>query len=121
MSDLLCEVCYRPSPETICSRRCQGLKKLKLSLDKARAQALIMNEVAKLKKDVTICPGKLSKLVVDELNLGCEEERDALSLLRELLFQMRQEGKLRFYQKNVLFPPGKGAMDIRGPFRVRGR
>ncbi len=121
MTERLCEVCYRPSEDSVCSRRCAGLKKLKAGYDQGKAKELILREIASLAKDSTICPGRLSKKVLDELGTEVEEERDALSILRELLFQMRKDGKIRFYQKNVLLPPGKGAADIRGPFRVKGR
>jgi len=50
-----------------------------------------------------------------------KEERDALSLIRETLFAMRDEGLLRFLQKNQVISKGKGPIDIKGPFRVKGR
>jgi hypothetical protein len=119
MDPFLCEVCHRPGPEPICSRRCQGLRKLKSSLNTAEVRRRILEELAKLDKDTSICPGRLAKIVLDSLEINLKEERDALSLLREAVFTMRDEGLLRFFQKNVLVPKGKGPMDLRGPFRLK--
>jgi hypothetical protein len=80
-----------------------------------------LEEVSRLDKAKSICPGRLAKSVLDDLGLVLEEERDALSLLRETLFQLRHEGQLRFFQKNNLVPRGKGPWDIKGPFRVKGK
>lgn len=118
---MLCKICYRPSHELVCSQRCQGLAKVKARIDWVAARRLIMAEIARLDKDASICPGRLSKLVLDQAGFALPEERDALSVLRELLFTLREEGQLRFFQKNVLIPKGKGAMDIRGPIRVKGK
>ena len=119
MDPVLCEVCHRPSSEPICSRRCQGLRKLKSSLNTAEVRRRILEELAKLDKDASICPGRLAKIVLDSFEIHLKEESDALSILREALFTMRDEGLLRFFQKNVLVPKARGAMDLRGPFRVR--
>ena len=121
MDPYLCEVCHRPSPELICSRRCQGLRKLKSLLNTAEVRRRILEELAKLDKDASICPGRLAKVVLHSLGIHLKEERDALSILREALFTMRDEGLLRFFQKNVLVPKGKGPMDIRGPLRLKGK
>jgi hypothetical protein len=121
MDKFLCEVCHRLGPDAICSRRCQGLRKLKLSLDLSDVRQRILDELAKLERDASICPGRLSKTALGALGIAIQEERDALSLLRETLFTMRQEGLLRFYQKNVLVPKAKGPRELKGPFRVKGK
>jgi hypothetical protein len=118
---VLCEVCHRPSSETICSRRCQSLRKLKAKLNINAIRPCLLDELNQLSKEASICPGRLSKMVLDRQGIVLPEERDALSLLREILFTMREEDLLRFYQKNVLIPKGKGPMDIRGPFRVKAK
>lgn len=119
MQSILCKVCYRPGPEVICSRRCHGLNKIKAALDIAEVFPKILEELSQLDKDATICPGRLAKTVLDRLGFQLKEERDALSVLRESLFALREQGRLRFFQKNRLVPKGKGPMDIKGPFRVR--
>ena len=121
MHNFLCEVCHRPGPTPICSRRCQGLRKLKSSLNLTEVRQRIIAEMAKLERDASICPGRLSKTSLGTLGISVQEERDALSLLRETLFTMREEGLLRFYQKNVLVPKAKSPMDLKGPFRVKGK
>lgn len=121
MEAILCEVCYRPGPDLICSRRCQGLVKVKASLKQAEARRCILEEVTKLDKDGSMCPGRLSKTVLDAMGIGLKEERDALSVLREMLFALRAEGHLRFFQKNVLVSKGKGPWEMRGSFRVKRR
>ena len=102
MNTYLCEVCHRPGPTPICSRRCQGLRKLKSSLNTAQVRSRILGEVAKLEKGASICPGRLSKMVLNTEGVGLQEERDALSIMREILFAMREEGSLRFFQKHVV-------------------
>ncbi|MBM4251552.1 MAG: DUF3253 domain-containing protein [Deltaproteobacteria bacterium] len=119
MDIFLCEVCHRPGPEPICSRRCQGLRKLKSSLNTAEVRRRILEQLAKLEKDSSICPGRLAKIVLDSMEIHLKEERDALSILREDLFTMRDEGVLRFFQKNVLVPKARGPLDLRGPFRLK--
>lgn len=121
MDHFLCEVCHRPGPDAICSRRCQGLRKLKLSLNTTAVRQCIFDELAKFERDASLCPGRLSKTALETLGISLQEERDALSLLRETLFTMREEGLLRFYQKNVLVPKAKGPRDLRGPFRIKGK
>ncbi|MBC7531765.1 MAG: DUF3253 domain-containing protein [Oligoflexus sp.] len=117
----ICEVCHRPSPDVVCSRRCGGLAKLKRKLDGSETRRLLLAEVRALEKDSTICPGRLSKRVLDQLGVEVKEERDALSILRETLFLLRQEGEIRFFQKNQLIPKAKGVMEIKGPIRVKGK
>lgn len=87
----------------------------------AALRLCLLDELKQLSSEASICPGRLAKTVLDRQGIVLPEERDALSLLRELLFTMREEGLLRFYQKNVLIPKGKGAMDLRGPFRVKAK
>lgn len=119
MQSILCKVCYRPGPDAICSRRCHGLFKIKVALDSAEVFAKILEELSLLDRNVTICPGRLAKTVLDRMGFSLKEERDALSVLRESLFALREQGRLRFFQKNILVPKGKGPWDVRGPFRVR--
>jgi hypothetical protein len=121
MDTILCQVCYRPGPELICSRRCKGLLKLKSHVHAHEVRRRVLDELAKLPGDASLCPGRLSKLVLDGIGVYLKEERDALSLIRETLFAMRDEGLLRFLQKNQVISKGKGPMDIKGPFRVKGR
>ncbi|MBC7660637.1 MAG: hypothetical protein H7249_13155 [Chitinophagaceae bacterium] len=118
--NLLCEVCYRPTTDPICSRRCQGLLKLKKRLSEDDLRRLVLVEVRKLPKDSSIAPGPLARIVLDELGGGPTEERDAFSLLRKTLFDLRREGGLRFFQKNKLIPKAKGPAEFQGCFEVRG-
>lgn len=119
VQSILCKVCYRPGPEAICSRRCHGLFKIKAALDTAEVFPKILEELSRLDKNATICPGRLAKTVLDGMGFLLREERDALSVLRESLFILREQGRLRFFQKNSLIPKGKGPWEVKGPFRVR--
>ena len=121
MDTFLCEVCHRPGSAPICSRRCQGLRKIKSSLNTVEVRLRILDELAKLDKATSICPGRLAKTVLDSLEIHLTEERDALSILRQTFFSMRDEGLLRLFQKNVLVPKAKGPLDLRGPFRLKGK
>jgi hypothetical protein len=111
----LCRVCGLALPrknadDGICSRRCSGRRRLSAEVQ-ARAEELstaLLAELQKLAKDSTICPGELSQRVLPGPDLP-------LGVLRPLIFQLNDAGRLRLSQKGVTLPWTK----IRGPFRVR--
>lgn len=111
----LCEVCALPLPRNVlegtCSRRCAGLRKLGEAIngpDQAHWRVAISKELATLRPGSTVCPGQLAS----QLLPGIEKP---LSVLRPLLYQMADEGKVVLSQKNLTTPWWK----IRGPFRIR--
>jgi hypothetical protein len=70
----------------------------------------ILVEISTLRKGTSVCPGELSHRVLP----GTEHP---LSLLRPLIFELAESGKLRLSQKGTLLPWWR----IRGPFRVAAR
>ena len=111
----LCQICALPLPRTadnnICSRRCAGLRKLSsevLGPQQTEWRARILQSLSTLKPGTTICPGELS------VNLLSGVEKP-LTVLRPLLYQMAEEGRVVLSQKNVKTHWWK----IRGPFRIR--
>jgi hypothetical protein len=75
----------------------------------------IVAAVAALRPGTTACPGVLGEQMLRAHGFEVDA-RDALLLVRERLLTLRAAGRLRFYQKGVVVPLGKGAP--RGPFRV---
>jgi len=70
----------------------------------------ILVEISALRKGTSVCPGELSHRVLP----GTDQP---LSLLRPLIFELSEAGKLRLSQKGTLLPWWK----ICGPFRVAPR
>ncbi len=111
----LCQICALPLPrkaeDAICSRRCASLRKLSAEIlgpQQTEWRAKIQQALAALKPGTTICPGELS------VNLLPGVEKP-LTVLRPLLYQMAEEGRVVLSQKNIKTPWWK----IRGPFRIR--
>lgn len=112
-----CRICVLPLPRNpdesgICSRKCAGRKaeSERIMEDRDKLKHSILVEVSSLRKGTSICPGELSHRVLP----GTEQP---LSLLRPLIFELAEAGKLRLSQKGTLLPWWK----IRGPFRVAPR
>ncbi len=57
-----------------------------------------------------MCPGALAQRVLPGV-------RDPLTLLRPLLFELQEKGRVALSQKGAVLPWWK----IRGPFRIRAR
>lgn len=112
-----CEVCWLPATETPCSQRCRGLRatKAKVVADRASLIDAIVTGVRKLAPGTTECPGVLAQRILEGRGFRLDA-RDALLCLRELYFELRRAGRVRFFQKGRVVPPGKD--DFRGPFRV---
>lgn len=112
-----CRICLLPLPRGkndngICSRRCAGRKE-ESALVAERSEELksaLLLEISSLRKGTTVCPGELSHRVM----AGTDQP---LSLLRPLIFELAEAGKIRLSQKGVILPWWK----IRGPFRVGHR
>lgn len=112
-----CRICLLPLPRNadesgICSRRCAGRKveSAHVAENREELKQSILVEISALRKGTSVCPGELSHRVLP----GTEQP---LSLLRPLIFELAEAGKLRLSQKGTLLPWWK----IRGPFRVAGR
>ncbi len=112
-----CRVCLLPlprggDPQGICSRRCAGRHKESAELASRRdaLKTAILSALSTLSKDASICPGELSHRVLPGTS-------QPLSILRPLLFELAEDGRVRLSQKGTLLPWWK----IRGPFRVKPR
>ena len=68
----------------------------------------------------TICPSEVARaLSARELDaLGLEEWRDLMPEIRELLWDMRQDGEVEILQKGLVLENIE-LQDIRGPIRAR--
>ena len=113
-----CRVCALPARTAVCSNRCDGLKTLRNRVD-ASAELFDAQALARLRRQAkgdTWCPGTLSFEVLGELGIRVRDARDALSVCRARWLAMRGAGRVRFYQRGRLVPPGKD--EIRGPWRV---
>lgn len=111
----LCRVCALALPRNadgdVCSRRCAGLRKRSaaaLGAEAAEWRRRVLDVLAELQKSATTCPGALSQSLLPELD-------KPLTVLRPLLYQMAEEGKVVLSQKGLKTPWWK----IRGPFRIR--
>jgi hypothetical protein len=113
----LCQICALALPrnaaesDTICSRRCAGLRKISAAVlgpEATEWRRKIVQELATLRAETTVCPGELAKRLLPELD-------KPLTVLRPLLYQMAEEKRVVLSQKNVKTPWWK----IRGPFRIR--
>jgi hypothetical protein len=75
----------------------------------------IVTSVKQLAPGTTTCPGVLSEKILKARGYELSA-RDALTVLRECYLELRRQGKIRFFQRGKLIPPGKD--NFRGPFRV---
>jgi hypothetical protein len=71
--------------------------------------------VRALRPGATACPGVLGEAVLRAHGFEVDA-RDALLLLRGRLLALRDDGRLRFFQKGVVVPLGRTTP--RGPFRL---
>ena len=109
-----CRVCALPLPagpcdNGICSRRCADRRRESGNVARTAAtlKERIVEEISKLKRGTTMCPGELSQRILP----GLEQ---ALTLLRPLIFELADARRLRLSQKGTVTIWPK----IRGPFRV---
>ncbi len=112
-----CRICLLPLPHGknengICSRRCAGRKEesAQVAERSEELKSAILMEISTLRKGTTLCPGELSQRVM----AGTEQP---LPLLRPLICELAEAGKIRLSQKGTILPWWK----IRGPFRVGNR
>jgi hypothetical protein len=112
-----CTVCYLPSADPVCSERCRRMRRRRAAIDAlgSHLDDAVVAAVRALPPGATACPGVLGEGVLRAHGFDVDA-RDALLLLRERLFALRDAGRLRFLQKGVVVPRGKRA--LRGPFRL---
>lgn len=69
----------------------------------------------------TFCPSEVARsLSTAELHsLGCEEWRDTMPLIREVVWEMRKEAECEVLQKGEVLGDEVVLEDVRGPIRVR--
>lgn len=69
----------------------------------------------------TICPSEVPRaLTPTELEAtGALSWRDLMPEVREILWEMRQQGKVEILQKGLLVPDGMALDHVRGPIRAR--
>lgn len=111
-------MCALPARHAVCSVRCEGLKTLRNRVD-ASAEVFDSEALARLRRQAkgdTWCPGTLSFEVLEALGIRASDARDALAVCRARWLALRASGKVRFFQRGRLVPPGK--TEIRGPWRV---
>lgn len=68
----------------------------------------------------TICPSEPARgLPADELYELENGWRDAMPLVRDILFKMRDEGQVEILQKGNVLPNDTRLEEIKGPIRAR--
>lgn len=69
----------------------------------------------------TFCPSEVARaLTRDELSeLGYQEWRDAMSDIRQLAAEMREDGACEILQKGEVVGNDVAVDDIKGPIRIR--
>lgn len=69
----------------------------------------------------TFCPSEVARaLTEDEMReLGYAEWRDAMSDIREIVWERREMGDCEILQKGQLIGNDVGPDDVKGPIRVR--
>ena len=68
----------------------------------------------------TICPSEIARgLPSEELRKLDNGWRDAMPLVREILFEMRDAAEVEILQKGQVLPMGTRLEDISGPIRAR--
>ena len=88
----LCEVCWLPSPQPTCSERFRGLRKRKAAAmqHSSALSEVFVSHARQLAKEMTVCPGELSKRALEGVGIVLDA-RDSLLCLRELIFCLRAE------------------------------
>lgn len=114
---MFCRVCALPAVSSPCSERCHRLAAKKRVVDAKAAEVSqqIVEAIAQLRSGTTICPGDLAYRLTQSLGLPVASARDALALMRSQYLRLRNERKLRFFQKGVVLPITKFP---KGPFRL---
>ncbi|KAF2798765.1 hypothetical protein K505DRAFT_232559 [Melanomma pulvis-pyrius CBS 109.77] len=71
----------------------------------------------------TICPSEVARAFsAAELQmLNARSWRDAMEHVREVLWELREEGKVEILQRGEVLGDDVGLGDVRGPIRVRGK
>ena len=69
----------------------------------------------------TICPSEVARSMTksDLEALGVSEWRDLMAPIRELVWEMRDQGEVEIVQKGEVLGQEIGLEDVRGPIRVR--
>lgn len=69
----------------------------------------------------TICPSEVPRaLTATELEAtGTRNWRDLMPEVREILWEMRQNGEVEILQKGTLVPDGIALENVKGPIRAR--
>jgi hypothetical protein len=69
----------------------------------------------------TFCPSEVARaLTADDLQcLGCDDWREAMSIIREVVWEKRKEGECEVLQRGEVLGMEVGVEDVRGPVRVR--
>jgi hypothetical protein len=70
----------------------------------------------------TICPSEAARaLPIEELDKIGNDWRQAMPVVREILWTMRDEGLVEIMQKGRVLPAGLELEDVHGPIRARLR
>ncbi|CZT22138.1 uncharacterized protein RCC_08007 [Ramularia collo-cygni] len=69
----------------------------------------------------TFCPSEVARALSPAHlhSLGCQEWRDAMPLIREVIWEMRADGACEVTQKGEALGEEVGVGDVKGPIRVR--
>ena len=69
----------------------------------------------------TICPSEVPRaLTAAELKAcGASDWRNLMPAVRDILWDMREQGQVEILQKGVLVPQGVAPGDVKGPLRAR--
>ena len=69
----------------------------------------------------TICPSEVPRaLTAPELKAcGASDWRTLMPAVRDILWDMREQGQVEILQKGVLVPQGVAPGDVKGPLRAR--
>ena len=69
----------------------------------------------------TICPSEVPRaLTAAELgSCGASDWRSLMPAIREILWNMREKGKVEILQKGSVVPEGIELADLKGPIRAR--
>ncbi|SMR41233.1 unnamed protein product [Zymoseptoria tritici ST99CH_1A5] len=69
----------------------------------------------------TFCPSEVARALTanDLQRLGCENWREAMSIIREVVWERRKAGECEVLQKGEVLGMEVELEDVRGPIRVR--
>ncbi|KAM0798895.1 hypothetical protein BDR22DRAFT_890729 [Usnea florida] len=69
----------------------------------------------------TICPSEVPRaLTAPELKAcGASDWRSLMPAVRDILWDMREQGQVEILQKGVVVPQGVAPDDVKGPLRAR--